>query len=61
MAWEYNSATEIGEYQVPAGGWDGAARRFVSICNSYAAKLGLTVTDQDIPLDPSSTISICNS
>jgi hypothetical protein len=61
MAWEHGGTTEIGEYQVAAGGWGRAARRFVSICNSYAAKLGLTVTDQDIPLDPSSTISICNS
>ena len=47
MAWEYNSATEIGGQQVAAGGWGGAARRFVSICNSYSAKPGLTVTDQD--------------
>ena len=32
------------------GGWmgmGGAARRFISICNSYAAKSGLTVTDRD--------------
>ena len=28
-------------------GMGGAARRFISICNSYAAKPGLTVTDQD--------------
>ena len=56
MAWGYDSTTKIGEYQVAAGGWDGAARRFVSICNSYSAKPGLTVTDRDIPLDPSSTI-----
>ena len=28
----------------------------VSICNSYTAKPDLTVTDQDIHLDPSSTI-----
>ena len=50
MAWEYGSATEIGEYQVAAGGWGGAARRFVSICNSYSAKPGLTVTDRDKPI-----------
>ena len=60
MAWEYNSATEIGGQQVAAGGWDGVARRFarrfISICNSYAAKPGLTVTDRDIPLGPTSTI-----
>ena len=47
MTWEYSSTTEIGEYQVAAGGWGGAARRFISICNSYAAKPGLTVTDRD--------------
>ena len=52
MAWEYNSATEIGGQQVAAGGWGRAARRFVSICNSYAAKLGLTVTDRDKPNPP---------
>ncbi len=28
-------------------GMGGAARRFISICNSYAAKPGLTVTDRD--------------
>lgn len=27
MTWEYSSTTEIGEYQVAAGGWGGAARR----------------------------------
>ena len=32
MAWEHSGA---------------AARRFISICNSYAAKSGLTVTDRD--------------
>ena len=56
MAWGYSGTTKIGEYQVAAGGWGGTARRFVSICNSYSAKPGLTVTDRDIPLDPSSTI-----
>ena len=60
MAWRHSSTTEIGEYQVAAGGWGRAARRFarrfISICNSYAAKPGLTVTDRDIPLGPSSTI-----
>ena len=56
MAWEHSGATEIGRQQVAAGGWGGAARRFVSICNSYSAKPGLTVTDRDIPLDPSLTI-----
>ena len=56
MAWGYSGTTKIGEYQVAAGGWGGTARRFVSICNSCSAKPGLTVTDQDIPLDPSSTI-----
>ncbi|WP_368146790.1 hypothetical protein, partial [Collinsella aerofaciens] len=56
MAWEYGSATEIGGQQVAAGGWGGAACRFVSICNNNSAKPGLTVTDRDIPLDPSSTI-----
>ena len=52
MAWEYNSATEIGGQQVAAGGWGRAARRFISICNSYAAKPGLTVTDRDKPNPP---------
>lgn len=33
----------------------------VSICNSYGAKPGLTVTDQDKPSAPSTNISICNS
>ena len=33
-------------------GMGGAARQFVSICNSYAAKLGLTVTDRDKPNPP---------
>ena len=61
MAWGHSSTTEIGGQQAAAGGWDGTARRFVSICNSCAAKLGLTVTDREIPLDPTSTISICNS
>ena len=56
MAWGHSGTTEIGEYQVAAGGWDGTARQFVSLCNSYAAKLGLTVTDRDIPLTSSSTI-----
>ena len=45
MAWEYNSATKIGEYQVAAGGWGGAARRFVPICNNYRPKTTLDVTD----------------
>ena len=49
MAWEHGGTTEIGEYQVAAGGWGEAARRFVSICNSYATKPGLTVTDRDSP------------
>ena len=40
MTWGYSGTTEIGEYQVTAGGWGGAARRFVSICNSYSAKTG---------------------
>ena len=47
MAWEHGGTTKIGEYQVAAGGWGEAARRFVSICNSYSAKPGLTVTDRD--------------
>lgn len=34
MAWEYNSATEIGEYQVAAGGWDEPNSGFFSICNT---------------------------
>ena len=34
MAWEHSGATEIGRQQVAAGGWGGAARRFVSIRNS---------------------------
>ena len=33
-------------------GQSGAARRFISICNSYAAKPGLTVTDRDKPNPP---------
>ena len=52
MAWRHSSTTEIGEYQVAAGGWGEAARRFVSICNSYATKPGLTVTDRDKPNPP---------
>ena len=42
MAWEHSGATEIGRQQVAAGGWGGAARRFVSIRNSYSAKPGST-------------------
>ena len=34
MAWEYNSATEIGGQQVAAGGWGRAAHRYISICNT---------------------------
>ena len=34
MAWEYNSATEIGGQQVAAGGWDEPNNRFFSICNT---------------------------
>ena len=60
MAWRHSGTTKIGEYQVAAGGWGGAARRFVSICNNHSAKPGLAVTNQGIPLNPSSTISICN-
>ena len=56
MAWGHSSTTKIGGQQVAAGGWGGTARRFVSICNSCSAKPGHTVTDRDIPLDPSSTI-----
>ena len=52
MAWGHGGTTKIGEYQVAAGGWNGAARRFVSICNSYSAKPGLTVTDRDKPIWP---------
>ena len=52
MAWGHSGATEIGRQQVATGGWGGAARRFVSICNSYAVKLGLTVTDRDKPNPP---------
>ena len=52
MAWEHGGTTEIGGQRVAAGGWGGAARRFVSICNSYAAKPGLTVTDRDKPNPP---------
>ena len=52
MAWKRGGTTKIGEYQVAAGGWGVAARRFVSICNSYAAKPGLTVTDRDKPNPP---------
>ena len=56
MTWEHSGATEIGRQQVAAGGWGGAARRFVSICNIYRPKTTLDVTDRDIPLNPSSTI-----
>ena len=47
MAWEHSGATEIGRQQVAAGGWGGAARRFVSIRNSYSAKTVPRVTDSD--------------
>ena len=47
MAWGYDSTTKIGEYQVAAGGWDGAARRFVSICNICRPKTTLDVTNRD--------------
>ena len=47
MAWGHSGATEIGRQQVAAGGWGGAARRFVSICNSYSAKSVPRVTDLD--------------
>lgn len=48
MAWRHNGNRRISG----AGRWmgmGGAARRFISICNSYAAKPGLTVTDRDSP------------
>ena len=49
MAWRYSGTTEIGEYQVAAGGWGEAARRFVSICNSCSAYSAPRVTDSDKP------------
>ena len=47
MAWGHSGTTKIGEYQVAAGGWGGAARRFVSICNSKTLFCRATVTDRD--------------
>ena len=61
MAWGHSGATEIGRQQVATGGWGGAARRFVSICNSYAAKSVPRVTDLDKHDPTHRYISICNT
>ena len=47
MAWGHSGTTEIGEYQVAAGGWGGPGRGFVSICNNYRPKTTLEGTDRD--------------
>ena len=61
MAWEHSGATEIGRQQVAAGGWGGAARRFVSIRNSYSAKPGSTCYRSRQTEAFRRKISICNT